>query len=96
MVVVSVTPPRPTPPTAPTGPVMLVTPELLLDFGEVLLLPPQGFGQRPGAAGRLQVLGFIGEVAALLLVRVDVDAVQASEEQQQRQDHNDCMIKINK
>lgn len=68
---------------------MLVAPELLLYLWEVLLLSPQGLRQRPGAAGGFQVLGFVGAVAALLLVRVDVDAVQASKEQQNRQDDND-------
>lgn len=68
---------------------MLVTPELLLNFWEVLFFSPQGLGQRPGAAGGLQVLGFIGAVAALLLIRIDIYAVQASKEQQQRQDDND-------
>lgn len=68
---------------------MLVTPELLFNFWEVLFFPPQGLGQWPRAAGRLQVLGFVGVVAALLLVRIDVDAVEASEEQHQRQDDND-------
>lgn len=67
---------------------MLVTPEFLFNFWEVLLFSPQGFGQWSGTAGRLQVLGLIGEIAALLLIRVDVDAVQASKEQQQRQEDN--------
>lgn len=81
--------PSQTPPTVPKSPVMLVAPELLFNFREVLFFSPQGLGQRPGAAGGLQVLGFIGAVAALLLVRIDIDAVQASEEQQQSQDDND-------
>lgn len=68
---------------------MLVAPELLFDFWEVLFFSPQGLGQRPGAAGGLQVFGFIGAVAALLLIRVDIDAIQASKEHQQRQDDND-------
>lgn len=81
--------PQSNPTQCPKGPVILVAPELLFDLWEVLFFSPQGFGERPGAAGRLQVLRFIGAVAALLLVRVDVDAVQASEEQQQCQDDND-------
>lgn len=71
-----------------TGPGRLVAPELLFDPRDVFLLSPQGLGQRPGAAGRLQVLGLVGVIAALLLVRIHVDAVQASEEQQHRQDDN--------
>lgn len=93
MVVVSAISPLPDPQSKPThcpkGPVTLVAPELLFDFWEVLFFSPQGLGQRPGAARGLQVLGFIGAVAAFLLIRIDVDAVQASEEQQQRQDDND-------
>ncbi len=81
--------PQSNPTHCPKGPVMLVTPELLLNFWEVLFFSPQGLGQRPGAAGGLQVLGFIGAVAALLLIRIDIYAVQASKEQQQRQDDND-------
>lgn len=73
---------------------MLVAPELLFNLWKVLFFSPQGLGQRPGAARGLQVLRFIGAVAALLLVRINVDAVQTSEEQQQRQDNNDCRIKI--
>lgn len=73
----------------PIGPVMLVTPEILFNFWKVLFFPPQGLGQRPGAAGGLQVLGLIGDVAALLLIHVDVDAVQSAEEQQHRQDDKD-------
>jgi len=69
--------------------VTLVAPELLLNLREVLLFPPQGLRQRPAAAGGVQVLGFVGAVASLLLVRVDVDAVHASKQQQQRQDDND-------
>lgn len=68
---------------------MLAAPEVLFDFREVLFFSPQGLGQWPGAAGGLQVLGFICAVAALLLIRIDVDAVQASEEQQQSQDDYD-------
>lgn len=93
MVVVSAFSPLPNPQSNPTrcpkGSVMLVAPELLFNFRKVLLFSPQGLGQRPGAAWRLQVLGLVGAVAALLLIRVHVDAVQASEEQQQRQDDND-------
>ena len=81
--------PHSKPTRCPIGPMMLVIPELLFNFWEVLFFSPQGFGQRPGAAGRLQVLGFVGAVAALLLIRIDVNAVQASEEQHQSQDDND-------
>lgn len=93
MVVVSAISRSPVPSQNPThspiGPVMLVTSELLFNFWEVLFFSPQGFGQRPGTAGRLKVLGFIGEIAALLLISVDIDAVQTSKEQQQRQDDDD-------
>lgn len=68
---------------------VLVAPELLFNFWEVLFFSPQGLGQRPGTAGGLQVLGFIGAIAALLLIRIDIDAVQTSKEQQQCQDDND-------
>lgn len=68
---------------------MLVAPELLFNLWEVLFFSPQGLRQRPGTAGGLQVLRFIGAVAALLLIRIDIDAVQPSKEQQQRQDDND-------
>lgn len=84
-----------TPPPWPLwGPALLATPQVLFDFWQVLLFPSQGLGQRPGTAGRLQVLGFVGAVAAFLLVRINVDAVQASEEKQQSQDDDDCEIKI--
>lgn len=73
---------------------MLVAPELLFNLWKVLFFSPQGLGQWPGAARGLQVLRFIGAIAALLLVRIHVDAVQASEEQQQRQDNNDYWIEI--
>lgn len=78
-----------TPTHWPKSPVMLVAPELLFNFREVLFFSPQGLGQRSGAAGGLQVLGFICAVAALLLIRIDVDAVQPSKEEQQCQDDND-------
>lgn len=67
---------------------MLATPELF-NFWEVLFISPQGLGQRPGTAWGPQVLGFIGAVAALLLIRIDIDGVQASKEQQQSQDEYD-------
>lgn len=73
---------------------MLVAPEFLLNFWKVLVFPSQGLCQRPGAAGRPQVFGFIGVVTALLLIGIDVDGVQASKEQQQRQNDNDWGIKI--
>lgn len=89
------TPPSPPPPFQPLwGPASLATPQVLFDFWQVLLFPSQGLGQRPGTAGRLQVLGFVGAVAAFLLVRINVDAVQASEEKQQSQDDDDWEIKI--
>lgn len=69
--------------------VMLATPEFLFNFWEVLFFSPQCLSQRPGAAGWTQVLGFIRAVAPLLLIRIDVDAVQTSEDQQQSQDGND-------
>lgn len=68
---------------------LLATPKFLFDFREVLFFSPQCLSQWPGAAWRAQVLGLVGAVAALLLVRVDVDAVQASEEQQQGEDDYD-------
>lgn len=77
---VSLPGPQSNPTHCPIGPVMLVTPELLFNFWEVLFFSPQGFGQRPGAARGLQVLRFIGAVGAFLLVRINIDAVQASEE----------------
>lgn len=86
--------PQSNPTHCPKGPVKLAAPKLLFDFWEVLFFSPQGLGQRPGAAGGLQVLGLIRAVAALLLIRIDVDAVHASEEQQQSQDDYDWRIKI--
>lgn len=77
----------------PRGPAMLTTPQLLINSLEVLVFSLQGLGQRPGAAGRLQVFGFICVVATLLLVGIDVDAVQTPKEQQQRQDDNNCGMK---
>lgn len=67
----------------------LATPEFLFNFWEVLFFSPQCLSQRPGAAGGAQVLGLIGAVAALLLIRIDIDAVQTSKEQQQSQDGYD-------
>lgn len=83
-----------TPSRSHTVPEVLIAPELLFDFWKLLFFSPQGLRQRPGAAGGLQVLGLVGAITAFLLVRIDVDAVQASEEQQQRQDHNDWRVKI--
>lgn len=67
---------------------MLVAPELLFNFWEVLFFSPQSLGEGSGAAGGLQVFRFIGMVTALLLIGIHIDAVQASKEQQQCQDHN--------
>lgn len=74
----------------PSGPGGSAAPEFLFNFRKALFLSPQGLGQRSGAARRLQIFGFVGEVTSLLLISVDVDAVQASEEQQQSQDDNNC------
>lgn len=81
--------PQSNPTHCPKGLVMLAAPELLFNFWEVLFFSPQCLSQWPGAARGLQVLGFISAVAALLLIRVDIDAVQASKEQQQSQDGYD-------
>lgn len=81
-------PSRKTQPTIPNV-VTLATPEFLFNFWEFLFFSPQCLSQRPGAAGGAQVLGFICAVAALLLIRIDIDAVQTSKEQQQSQDGYD-------
>lgn len=81
-------PSRKTQPNIPHA-VMLATPEFLFNFREFLFFSPQCLSQRPGAAGGAQVLGFIRAVAALLLIRIDIDAVQTSKEQQQSQDGYD-------
>lgn len=78
-------PSRKTQPTIPNV-VTLATPEFLFNFWEVLFFSPQCLSQRPGAAGGAQVLGFICAVASLLLIRIDIDAVQTSKEQYQSQD----------
>lgn len=81
-------PSRKTQPTIPNV-VTLATPEFLFNFWEVFFFSPQCLSQRPGAAGGAQVLGFIRAVAALLLICIDIDAVQTSKEQQQSQDGYD-------
>lgn len=73
-------PPHPTPAFPSTVPMLLVTPELLLDFWEVLFLFPQGLRQGSGAAGGFQVFGLVGVVAALVAVKIDVDAVHTSKQ----------------
>lgn len=78
----------------PRGSLMLVAPELLFNFWEVFFFSPQSLGEGSGATGGLQVFRFIGMVTALLLIGIHIDAVQASKEQQQRQDHNNWRTRI--